>query len=227
VAVAALVTDRRGAAASEDPSMSPSQQKSPNDDPVVPAQSTALMTRARTDEEDWNDRQRPPLPDRLQYSRELNALWIQLRADWSSLVIVPCELDGSTAGIARALCEAGTRLSLHPIEFLEATGIDLEGSSRLIARLGASGRIAGPAHEHSFVSSAWAMPITKTIVALENPLANPMAIPISLAADGVVLCVRRGRDRIASVRDTIAALGQDRILCCVLLDDEAGARAGK
>jgi hypothetical protein len=33
-----------------------------------------------------------------------------------------------------------------------------------------------------------------------------------------VLCVRRGRDRIASVRRTIQAIGADRILCCLLLD---------
>ncbi len=204
-----------------------SHQKSSNDDPAVPAQSTALVPRVRTDEEEWNERQQPPVREQLQYSHELNALWIQLRADWSSLVIVPCEPDCSTAGIARALCQVGTRLSVHPIEFLEATGIDLESSSRLIARLGGSGRISGPAHEHSFVSSSWALPITKTIVALESPLANPMAIPISLAADGIVLCVRRGRDRIASVRETISALGQDRILCCVLLDDAAEASAGK
>jgi hypothetical protein len=202
------------------------QQKNSNDHPTVAAQSTALVPRARSAEEDWNEQQRP-LSEQLPYNRELNALWIRLRADWSSLVIVPCEPDGSTVGIARALCEVGSRLSVHPIEFLEATGIDLESSSRLIARLGGSGRISGPAHEHSFVSSSWALPITRSIVALDSPLANPMAVPISLAADGIVLCVRRGRDRIASVRETIAALGHGRILCCVLLDEGAEASAGR
>lgn len=204
-----------------------SDQNSSNDDPTVPAQSTALVSRARTAEEDRHAHQPPPLREPLQYSPELNAVWIQLRADWSSLVVVPCEPGCSTAGIARALCQVGSRFSVHPIEFLEATGIDLESSSLLIARLGGSERISGPAHEQPFVSSSWALPISKTIVALESPLANPIAIPISLAADGIVLCVRRGRDRIASVRDTIAALGQDRILCCVLLDEAAGASAGK
>ncbi len=154
-------------------------------------------------------------------------MWVRLRADWSSLVIVPCEPEGSTAGIARTLCQVGTRLSVHPIEFLEASEMDLESSSRLIARLGASGRIAGPATDQSFPSSSWTLPITKMIVALESPLANPLALPISLAADGIVLCVRRGRDRIASVRDTIAAVGPDRILCCALLDDAAPGKTGR
>jgi len=39
-----------------------------------------------------------------------------------------------------------------------------------------------------------------------------------MAADGVVLCVRRGRDRIASVRETILAIGNERIRCCVMID---------
>jgi hypothetical protein len=71
---------------------------------------------------------------------------------------------------------------------------------------------------NGLASSTYAPPITKTIVALDSPLANPLALPIALAADGVVLCVRRGRDRTASVRDTIQSVGTDRILCCVLVD---------
>jgi hypothetical protein len=179
---------------------------------------TALVPRPRLDDASWDDLQ-PPLREQLRYSRELTALWVQLRSDWSSLVILPAEADFSTSGFARSLCQVGTRFSIHPIEFLEAKELDLEASTRLIARLGASGKISGPADDGSFQSSSWSMPLTKTIVALESPLANPLAVPISLAADGIVLCVRRGRDRIASVRDTIAAVGSDRILCCVLLDD--------
>lgn len=187
------------------------------------ASATALVTRSHFEDGRWGDAQSLSA-EQLQYSLELTTLWVQLRADWSSLVIVPSDPGFSTSSLARALCQIGSRLSVHPIEFLEAREMDLESSSRLIARLGASGRITGPTQDQSDGSPGWSLPIVKTIVALENPLANPLMVPISLAADGIVLCVRRGRDRLASVRNTIAAVGAHRIVCCVFLDD---ARPGK
>jgi hypothetical protein len=194
--------------------MSKPQNKS-NDAPT-----TALVPDRSPDRGRWNEqRQQPSLENRSEYGRELSA-------DWSSIAIVPSEPDCSTASIARALCRIGARLSVHPIEFLDANEMDLEGSSRLIARLGAFAGIAGPVDDRSAPSSNWAPPMTRTIVALGSPLANPLALPVSRAADAIVLCVRRGRDRIASVRDTIAALGPDRISCCALLDDAAREKTG-
>ena len=192
-----------------------------NEDPTIEVRTTALVPRTETDQDGWKWQ---PSSDEPQYSHELSLLWVRLRTDWSSLAFVPSEPDCSTAALARALCRVGNRLSLHPIEFLEANQLDLESSSRLIARLGESGRIAGPSGDRSFSTPNWTLPITKTVVAVDSPLANPLAVPISLAADGVVLCVRRGQDRIASVRHTIAAVGHERILCCVLLDHEAPGR---
>jgi len=149
---------------------------------------------------------------------ELNAVWLQLAGEWSWIVLVPSEQDCSTAEIARALQETGNRLSVYPVELADARGLDLDSSSRLIAQLGMSAREGGAWSSNGLASSTYAPPITKTLVALDSPLANPMALPIALAADGVVLCVRRGRDRLASVRDTVQSIGPDRILCCVLVD---------
>jgi len=152
---------------------------------------------------------------------QLNAVWTQLSGDWSWLVLVPGEPDYSTADLARALAQTGTRLSVQPVEFTVAKDLDLDSSTRLIARLGISEGAGGgwtQPHEQEFGSSDYGQPLTKTIVALESPLANPLALPIALASDGVVLCVRRGRDRLASVRETIQAVGPNRILCCVLFD---------
>jgi hypothetical protein len=152
---------------------------------------------------------------------QLNALWMQLRGDWSWVVIVPGEADYSTAELARALSQTGTRLSIYPVECIEAKDLDLDSSTRLIARLGISDRVPGEPSvpsQQQFAPGSHAPPITKTVVALESPLANPLALPIALASDGVVLCVRRGRDRIKAVRDTIQAIGPERILCCALVD---------
>jgi len=184
--------------------------------------------------------QREPAPDRLSERQQeileqlhrglqtlspaypqLNAVWMQLRGEWSWVALVPAEPDFSTADLAKALSQTGTRLSVYPVEVVEAKSLDLAGSTRLIARLGIFDRAKDGSprqDDREFVPDGHARPITKTIVALESPLANPLALPIALAADGVVLCVRRGRDRIKAVRDTIQALGPERILCCVLVE---------
>lgn len=158
--------------------------------------------------------------DSLSYP-QLNAVWLQLSGEWSWLVLVPGERDYSTADLARALAQTGARLSVQPVEFTDAKDLDLDSSTRLIARLGISEGAGGgwtQPHDQEFASSGYGQPLTKTIVALESPLANPLALPIALASDGVVLCVRRGRDRLASVRETIQAVGANRIVCCVLFD---------
>jgi hypothetical protein len=150
---------------------------------------------------------------------ELNALWLQLPADWSWVVVVPSQPGYSTADLARGLSQTGTRLSIYPVNFVEAGPLDIDTSTRLIAGLGISGAGGWPgSDEEQISSSSHAPPITKTVVALESPLSNPLALPVALAADGVVLCVRRGRDRLASVRETVQAVGPNRILCCALVD---------
>ncbi len=203
-----------------------SHEEKPDEEPAGTAEVTALVPQGQFAHSRLAARQQAIL-DQLHRGLQavapsypqLNVLWLQLRGEWSCVVIVPGEPDYSTAELARALSQTGTRLSIYPVEFIEAKDLDLDSSTRLIARLGISDGAAGRSpHEQQFASSSHAPPITKTVVALESPLANPLALPVALAADGVVLCVRRGRDRIKSVRDTVQALGPERILCCALVD---------
>lgn len=199
-----------------------------DDEPAAARQVTALVRQREESRDRLAERQREILEQLHRGLQtlspsypQLNAVWMQLRGEWSWVVLVPGEPDYSTAELARALSQAGTRLSVYPVEFIEAKALDLDGSTRLIGRLGIFDRAGdgSPAQGGGeFVAGGPARPITKTIVALESPLANPLALPIALAADGVVLCVRRGRDRIKAVRDTVLALGPERILCCVLVD---------
>jgi hypothetical protein len=150
--------------------------------------------------------------------QELHMAWVQLRGSWKWLVMIPADPADSTGTLARALCQVGARLSLYPIEFIEAINVDLDQSSRLITRLGTSASGWTPGEAKTPNSSAWTAPAIRTIVALESPLGNPLALPLALAADGVILCVRRGRDRIAVVRQTIDAVGADRIVCSLLVE---------
>jgi hypothetical protein len=207
--------------------MSSHREKS-DEDPASAPEVTALVPHTQSDPERWGERQQAILEQLHRGLQavgpsypELNGVWLQLRGEWSWVVMMPAEPDWSTGELAQALSQAGARLSVYPVEFIEATDLDLDSSSRLIARLGisatAESRFSSPDGQ-PVAPNSHAPPITKTVVALESPLANPLTLPIALAADGVVLCVRRGRDRIASVRRTIQAIGADRILCCLLLD---------
>ena len=210
------------------------RDKKTGEPPADAADEKALIPHPQFSYHAWNREPRSndaPQPRRLgpgtpPHVQELDLVWMQLGTSWSSVVVVPCEPNHPTAEIGRALTQAGARLSVYPVEFLDATVVDPDGSSRLIARLqmSRSASRGSPGAAEPFASASWTSPITRTIVALESPLANPLVIPIALASDGVVLCVRRGRDRIASVRKTISALGAHLIRCCVLLEESAGQR---
>jgi hypothetical protein len=155
------------------------------------------------------------------FLHQLKVAWLQLRGKWSWLAMVPGERDLSTAGIARALCSVASQLSIDPIGFVEAKDVDLDTASRLIGQLGSANASvnARPIFSRPLLSADNSEPqVTQWIVALESPLANPLALPVALAADGVVLCVRRGRSTIAEVRQTIEAVGADRVVCCLLMD---------
>lgn len=201
-----------------------SQPSEVDEGPAPVAHLTALVPQAQYARNRWLEQQQALLEHLDRSLRpagracpELNTVWLQLRGEWSWVVVVPAEPDCSTAGLARALCETGTRFSVYPVHFIEGTDLDLDRSSQLIAEVGMSARERGTWSPNGLASANYAPPITKTVVALDNPVANPLALAIARAADGVVLCVRRGRDRIGAVRDTIAAIGADRLLCSMLV----------
>ena len=158
---------------------------------------------------------------------DLDLLWVQLRGSWGWLAVISAEPGFSTQPLAERLCEVGSRLSLHRMELMLAANLDLDTSSRLIAHLQASakaGDLRGSTGQHAPGATRSAPP-HRTLVALESPLVNPLALPVALAADGVILCAVRGRTRLDSIRKTVEMVGADRILCSFLLDESRGNRA--
>ena len=148
---------------------------------------------------------------------QMNLVWLQLRGKWSWVAVIPADPEVSTADFAHSLSQVGSRLSAEPVDFIEATNVDLDSGSWLIGRLGTS-RGAAESWRPEGGGTNWTRPQSRTIVALDNPLANPLALPVALAADGVVVCVRRGRTPLSVIRRTIEAVGADHILCSVLID---------
>jgi hypothetical protein len=144
--------------------------------------------------------------------------WAHLRGNWSWIAVVPADRASSAIPLAQGLCDAGTRLSLDDIWLVEANSINLDRASQLVAQFGAAqpGGPQGSLRRDLRTPAPRAMPARRAIVALDSPLANPLALPVALAADGVVLCVRRGTSRLSDVRQTIDTVGIDRILCCII-----------
>jgi hypothetical protein len=152
---------------------------------------------------------------------ELHMVWLQLRAEWNWIVVVPGDPGFSTSRLVRGLSEVGARLSSQPIDFIEAADVDLDNASWLIGRLGtsAAGSSAFSRQDQGPGGPAgWVRALPRTIVALESPLKNPLALPVALAADAVVLCVRSGESSLGDVRRTIDAVGADRVVCTVMID---------
>ncbi len=148
----------------------------------------------------------------------LNLVWLQIRSDWSWLVVISADREYSTAEIGYSLSVVGSRLSGRMVDFIEARDVDLDSSSGLIAHLGTNVGASGAWHGGTPRGPDWIPPETKTIVALDSPVANPLALPVALAADGVILCVHRGRTSMSAIREVVDAVGADRILCAVMLD---------
>jgi hypothetical protein len=150
---------------------------------------------------------------------QMNLVWLQLRGTWKWLAVIPAEPELSTADFAHALSQVGSRLSSEAIDFVEASNVDLDSASWLIARLGTSaGSSESWRPDPASTAPDWTRPPGKTLVALDNPISNPLALPVALAADGVIVCVRRGRTPLSLIRSTIEAVGADHILCSVLID---------
>jgi hypothetical protein len=178
----------------------------------------------------------------LPAERRFQELWLSLvRSRWSSLVLLPADPAGSAAAIARGLADVGSRLSDVPVTAVTADS--LEYTSALAIRdlqrrvLGEQGgapdrrvvvhvtatpvedepsRAAGPrAYGGEPIVSA--PEPGRIVVAIPAVLSVPLGLALVAEASAVVLCIERGRTRLADVRRTVELVGRDRIGGCFLV----------
>lgn len=143
-------------------------------------------------------------------AREIQALWFALtRRRWTSLALVPVDDGGSAAGIATSLADVGRRLRDAPVTFfVMADPIDYASAGKLIAAVAATG------NGSTALSTA---PAGRVIVAVQPVTVEPLGLAVTQGADAVVLCLERGRSRLAAARRTIDLIGRDRIAGCLLI----------
>jgi hypothetical protein len=149
------------------------------------------------------------------YSFEMQELWFSLmRRPWKSLALVPAHEGGSTLAVARALATIGGRFRGAPLTLLEGHDLDLESAARLTLAVQTSSTSWAPSaqQERTAVQSD-----PRTIIALGPVLNNPMAIPVALAAEAVILVLERLVTTRASAERTLQAIGREHVLGAVLL----------
>ena len=132
---------------------------------------------------------------------DVQRLWFAtLKKEWSSLVILPAQPGQSVLGLAKALVDVGTLHRGTQVKLLSAEGVDVSGTSRLILEM------------TSHVSAGGVV-----VVALESVLSQPSGIPVALAADAALLCVRLGTTDAEAAARTVEAIGENRFLGAVTL----------
>lgn len=183
---------------------------------------------------------RPAIPAERRYQE----LWFALAGGrWASLVLVPTDPGGSCAGIARSLAEVGNRVSdvrvtavtVDALEYVSAHAL-VELQRRTVADDDAAGDNR-PALVHVTATRVDAdnprrgtMPRAhggeqvpapvqpgRLVIAIPSVLSEPLGLALVARAGAVVLCIDRGRTRVADARRTIELVGRERIAGCFLV----------
>ena len=159
----------------------------------------------------------PALP-----SRELQELWFaSRRREWRTLAVVPAAPGNSALPIAKALGEVGGFIRMSPVHVINAEGLDLNRIASLVMDLtaGASAPAWSLNPPGTGPSPGWESPGRQEaiIVALDPVVANPLVLPVALAADAVMLCVEVGKTTLTAAQHTVELIGRERVVGCVLI----------
>ncbi len=141
--------------------------------------------------------------------RDYQELWFALSQEpWRTVVLVPADPGVSTVHIADALGDVARWLReppativtmSDPLAYIEATQL---GPRIPLEDQGGTGRSAASG---------------KVIVAVQPVVVEPLGLAVTRTADAVVLCIEKGRSRLASVRRTIELIGRERISGCIFV----------
>ncbi|MEO6236664.1 MAG: hypothetical protein ABIQ52_06660 [Vicinamibacterales bacterium] len=138
---------------------------------------------------------------------EWQRIWFSIRQQgWTSLALVPSHSGIDAVKVAEAFAATGRIQGERPVKVINATGVHLEGVQHLIESVAAAvGR------------GEW------VIVPVDAIAENPSAIAIVQAASAALLLVRLGESLLASAQNAIEAVGRERFLGSVVLDESSNA----
>jgi hypothetical protein len=141
----------------------------------------------------------------LSQSDEWAQVWFATqRYSWTTLAIVPATPGESGLAAASALVAAGEMYAEGEVHLIDATGAAPHAVDIILASM--SGSIA---------------PGSQLVIALDNPLSNPAAIPIARQAGVALLGVRMGASLLDESRRTLDVVGRGYFIGSVAIRSAA------
>ncbi len=126
-------------------------------------------------------------------------LWFTLKTrPWTSLAVVGIESGDDAKTVARRLAAVGNRDGQLQVNVVSAIGATIAEIPGIVAKLSRG------SEKHDL-----------TIVACDPLLMNPATIPILHAASGAVIVVRLGKSMVETARQTVNAVGRDKVMASV------------
>ena len=127
-------------------------------------------------------------------------LWFWLRSkSWSALAMVPTDAEVDALGVARSFVAVGHANGAHGLTLLNATGLPAKELSSVLETIEGAGRRGG------------------LVVVCEPVGASPATLPIVRAATGTLLLVGLGTSKLRSARNTVEAIGRDRVIASITI----------
>lgn len=138
----------------------------------------------------------------------MQQLWFSIqRLPWSSLVLLPADPETSSDAVGKALHEVGRLTMGDRLRLLDARGLQLPATAPLILDMSGASPVRPAGADRS----------ERVLVLVESVLSQPSGIPVALAADAVVLCLTLGKTPVASARETLKLVGEQRFVGCVTI----------
>ena len=150
------------------------------------------------------ERPRPAPPGPISPGHDVLELWYKLLArPWSCLVVVSPDQNPDTLRLARSLAELGTHYRRHPVEVIDGLGLDVERAAAIALKV--ESQEGDPRR-----------PEPRFVIALDSPIANPIAFGVLAAGDAVLMLLEKGVTRIPEARRIAEAVGRERLVGAVL-----------
>jgi hypothetical protein len=123
---------------------------------------------------------------------------------WLCLAVVSPDQTPNTLRLANSLAELGSQQRRRPVEVIDALKLDLEQSTAIAHRIESQRDIDAE---------------QRVVIALDSPIANPVAIGVLRVADVVLMLLKKGISRIPEARRIIKIVGRERLIGAVLTVD--------
>ena len=138
---------------------------------------------------------------------EWQRIWFSIRQQrWTSLALVPGQGGVDVATVADKLAATVRLHGEHPVTVVNATRIQIGNVQQTIDS------ITTATTRGDYV-----------LIAVDPIDENPSAIGIVQAASAALLVLRLGESRLTAAQGTIDAIGRDRFLGSIVVDDAANA----